>query len=114
MRSAPMLRVMADEAAAPVSVFRQIAEASLRRDPAEDEIRVLGGLARPKDLPILAAAVRERCDGLVTFDERDYRPGYPGVEVVPPSRARAAGLRKRRGDGPPGSRRAAGGSGRNR
>ena len=69
-----------------VPVFRQIVDASLRvvPDPTEDELVALSGLAHPKDLPILAAAVREQCDVLVTFNERDYRPGHPSVEVVTP------------------------------
>lgn len=79
-------RNLANKVLAAVPIFRQITEASLRRvpDPSADDVRALGGLAHAKDLPILAAAVREQCDVLVTFNERDYRPGHPAVEVVTP------------------------------
>ena len=49
-----------------------------------DEVLALSGSADPKDLPILVAAVRDRCDVLVTFNERDYRRGHPDVEVMTP------------------------------
>ena len=83
---------------AAVPVFRQIVDASLRvvPDPTEDELRALSGLADPKDLPILAAAVREQCDVLATFNERDYRPGHPSVEVVTPGVTRATSPQQRR------------------
>ena len=44
----------------------------------------MDGRAHPKDLPVLVVAVRERCDVLVTFNERDYRPGHPDVKIVTP------------------------------
>lgn len=53
-------------------------------DPSREEVLELRGLADPKDAPILAAAVREGCDVLVTFNERDYQPGHKSVEVLAP------------------------------
>ena len=72
--------------AAAVPMFQDLVSACLRvvPDPTADEVLALDGLADPKDLPILTAAVRDECDVLVTFNERDYRPGHPDVEVVTP------------------------------
>ena len=53
-------------------------------DPEPSEVQALDGRAHPKDLPIVVAAVRERCPVLVTFNEKDFRPGHPDVEVVTP------------------------------
>ena len=66
--------------------FRELVTSCVRvvPDPTADEVRALAGQADPKDLPTLAAAVREGCDVLVTFNVRDYRPGHPDVEVVTP------------------------------
>lgn len=71
---------------AALPAFEELTTACLRvvADPTPSEVRALGGLAHPKDLPILAAAVREQCPELVTFNGRDYRPGHPDVEVVSP------------------------------
>ena len=69
-----------------VPAFEELVGACLRvvPDPEPDELRALGGRAHPKDLPILTAAVRERCGTLVTFNERDFRPGHPDVDVMTP------------------------------
>lgn len=69
-----------------VPVFGRLVAAAVRvvPDPTPDEVLVLAGRAHAKDLPILAAAVREACSVLVTFNVRDYQPGHPAVEVVPP------------------------------
>jgi len=42
------------------------------------------GLADPKDLPILAAAIQNHCPWLVTFNTRHYQPGHLTVAVLPP------------------------------
>ena len=75
-----------EKVAAAVPTFRDLVAACVRvvPDPTPDEVLALDGLADPKDLPILTAAVRDQCDVLVTFNERDYRPGHPDVEVVTP------------------------------
>jgi hypothetical protein len=43
-----------------------------------------GDLADRKDLPILVAAVRERCEWPVTFNVVDFVPGHPDVTVPRP------------------------------
>jgi len=53
-------------------------------DPELDKVSPHDGLADPKDLPILVAAVREGCPWLVTFNIRDYQPGHPDVNVLKP------------------------------
>lgn len=53
-------------------------------DPSPEEIAAAGGLSNAQDLPILVAAVRERCPWLVTFNVRHFRPGHPAVTVLQP------------------------------
>ncbi len=53
-------------------------------DPTEDEIATLAGCAHPKDLPILAAAVREQCRWLATFNTKHYQPGHQSLRVAEP------------------------------
>ncbi len=48
------------------------------------EIEALGKAADPKDLPILAAAVREGCAFLVTQNVRHFYPGVKAVTVLKP------------------------------
>jgi predicted nucleic acid-binding protein len=80
--------------------FRLIVSRCLRivPDPEPADLAPLAGLADPKDLPILAAAVREGCPWLVTFNVRHFQPGHPAVQVLPPGelilrvRERLAGL----------------------
>jgi hypothetical protein len=66
--------------------FRLIVQRSLRvvSDPGPAELIPLRGLAHPHDQPILAAAVREGCGWLVTFNLRHFRPGHPNVQVLRP------------------------------
>ena len=54
------------------------------RDPETWELLPYDGLSEPKDLPILVAAIREKCSTLVTFNTRHYLPGHPDVEVLRP------------------------------
>ena len=79
-------RNVAAKVPAAVEALGELVDACVRvvRDPEPGEVRAMDGRAHPKDLPILVAAVRERCDVLVTFNERDFRPGHPNVEVVTP------------------------------
>jgi len=44
----------------------------------------LEGLAHPGDRHVLAAAVREECPWLVTFNTRHFVPGHPDVTVCQP------------------------------
>lgn len=53
-------------------------------DPTVEELAPLQGLADADDLSILAAAVREGCPWLVTFDVRHFCPGHPTVQVLRP------------------------------
>lgn len=53
-------------------------------DPTPDEIQALNGLVDPQDAPILAAAVRENCPYLATFNVRHYQPGVKSVIVLKP------------------------------
>jgi hypothetical protein len=56
----------------------------VRDDPTPDDLAPHEGRADPKDLPLLVAALRDGCSFLVTFNERDYQPGHPDVEVLRP------------------------------
>ena len=73
---------------AAVSALKELIDACLRvvPDPESGELQSMDGRAHPKDLPVLTAAVRERCGVLVTFNERDFRPGHPDIEVMTPGR----------------------------
>lgn len=53
-------------------------------DPSREEIAALDQAADPKDLPILAAALREQCAYLVTCNVRHYQPGLQEVKVLTP------------------------------
>ncbi len=61
-------------------------ERCLRVLPAPNRITLepYQGLADPKDLPILAAAVLAECPWLVTFNVRHYQPGHSTLKVVTP------------------------------
>lgn len=67
-------------------LFRSLAERCLRvvDDPTILEIAELAGNADPKDVPILAAAVREQCSWLVTSNTRHFQPGHASVTVLRP------------------------------
>ena len=80
-------RNLSKKVPAAVPRFRELAAASLRvvPDPMADDVLALDGSADPKDLSILAAAARERSDVPVTSNEKDYRPGHAGVQVMTPS-----------------------------
>jgi predicted nucleic acid-binding protein len=53
-------------------------------DPEPAELDTYQDKAHPKDLPILAAAAREGCAWLATFNLRDYQPGIASVNVLEP------------------------------
>jgi len=67
-------------------VFRHLVSRCLTvvPDPELEEMLSYQGLADPKDLPILVAALREKCTWLVTFNISDYQPGHPDVTVLRP------------------------------
>ncbi len=47
-------------------------------------LRRLEGQADPKDLAILASALKQECQFLVTLNERDFWPEAESIEVVRP------------------------------
>lgn len=53
-------------------------------DPPSSNIQAYAGLAHPKDLPILVAALTNHCPWLVTFNLRHYQPGHAEVTVLRP------------------------------
>jgi hypothetical protein len=79
-------RNLADKLPAALPLFRLLVSRCLRvvSGPSSDQVATCLGLAHPKDLPILVAAVQEGCPWLVTFNTRDYDPGHPSVEVLRP------------------------------
>lgn len=69
-----------------LATFRLLVERCLRVLPAPTRITLepYQGLADPKDLPILVAAVLAECPWLITFNVRHYQPGHPTLKVVTP------------------------------
>jgi len=53
-------------------------------DPTVAEIKALSQAADPKDVPILAAAVREGCNYLTTHNIRHFQPGVESVTALKP------------------------------
>lgn len=53
-------------------------------DPEKEELIPHSERADAKDLPILAAAQRENCPWLVSFNIRHFQPGLSGVNVLRP------------------------------
>jgi hypothetical protein len=68
------------------TTFRLLVERCLTVVPDPDPAFLAShaGLADPKDLPILVAALREGCPWLVTFNVKDFQPGHPDVTVSRP------------------------------
>ena len=93
-------RNLAEKLPDALPAFRLIVSRCLRvvPDPDPADLAVFAGLADPKDLPILVAAVRGGCPWLVTFNVRYFQPGHPTVQALPPGklilrvRGRLAGL----------------------
>jgi predicted nucleic acid-binding protein len=79
-------RNLAEKFPKSLPAFRLIVSRSLRviPDPQPAELLPYNGLADPTDLPILVAAVREKCPWLVTFNIRHFQPGHPAVTVMRP------------------------------
>lgn len=53
-------------------------------DPELDEIVPYRGQADPKDLPILATALKHGCGFLLTFNTRHFRPSSSAIKVQRP------------------------------
>ena len=79
-------RNLADKLPATLPLFRLLIDRCLKivPDPAPEQFVLFTGLADPKDMPILAAAVLNHCPWLVSFHVRHYRPGHPEIAVLPP------------------------------
>lgn len=79
-------RDLADKLPAALPAFRLVVSRCLEvvPNPLPDELQACQGLANSKDLPLLAAALREGCTWLVTFNRRHYSPGHPDVAVLRP------------------------------
>jgi predicted nucleic acid-binding protein len=79
-------RNMAEKLPQTLPTFRLIVSRCLRivPDPAPANLSLHTGLADPKDLPVLAAALREQCPWLITFNVRHFQPGHTDVTVLRP------------------------------
>jgi hypothetical protein len=66
--------------------FRLLTSRCLRvvADPPASELPAYTGMADPKDLPLLVAALHEQCDYLVTFNIRHYFPHGRVITVLRP------------------------------
>ena len=53
-------------------------------DPDPADLAEYAGSANPEYLPILVAAIREKCTLLATFNSRHYQPGHPALTVLTP------------------------------
>lgn len=69
-----------------VPAFHTLAQRCLRivPDPPAEAVMRHAGAADADDLPLLVAALRERCPFLVTINVRHHQAGVPGVRVVRP------------------------------
>ncbi|MDP2977024.1 MAG: PIN domain-containing protein [Anaerolineales bacterium] len=79
-------RNLQEKMPAALPAFQLLASRCLRvvADPTADEIKTLAKSSDPKELPILAAAAREACAYLVTYNVRHYQPGVKEVTVLKP------------------------------
>lgn len=55
-------------------------------NPRPTDLQSFVGLAEPKDLPILVAAVQAQSPWLVTFNIRHYQPGHPSITPLQPGK----------------------------
>jgi len=71
---------------AALPAFRLLASRCLQvlPDPRREELAAHPGRADPKDLPILAAALKAGCPWLVTFNVRHFQPGHPNLVTLTP------------------------------
>jgi hypothetical protein len=79
-------RNLADKLPAKLPEFQLLVNRCLRvvPDPEPDDWLPYAGQADPKDLPILVAALRERCPYLLTFNVRHYFPPAGTITVQQP------------------------------
>lgn len=71
---------------AALPAFRALVAAACQRigDPIGAEVAAFQEEADPKDVPILAAAVKADCRWLLTFNTRDFRPVSSQLSVAEP------------------------------
>ncbi len=69
-----------------LSTFRLLVDRCLEvvEDPARDDISKHEGSADAKDLPILVAAIQQKCPWFVTYNTRHFHPGHPDITVLEP------------------------------
>jgi predicted nucleic acid-binding protein len=79
-------RNLGEKLPAKLPEFRLLVNRCLRvvADPLVAELPAYAGLADPKDLPLLVAALREQCDYLLTFNVRHYFPQGGTITVLRP------------------------------
>ena len=79
-------RNLAEKLPNTLPTFRMLVSRCLRvvSDPELLYLKPHVGIADPKDLPILIAAIREECPWLVTFNTRHFKPGHSDVTVLEP------------------------------
>jgi predicted nucleic acid-binding protein len=79
-------RNLEEKMPAALPAFHMLVKRCLRvvSDPGSNEIKALANAADPKDAPILAAAVREGCLYLTTYNIRHFQPGVESVQVLKP------------------------------
>ena len=79
-------RNLIEKIPAALPAFQMLAKRCLLvvSDPTVSEIKALSQVADAKDLPILAAAVREKCVCLATYNIRHFQPGVESVTVLKP------------------------------
>ena len=80
-------RNIAEKIPAKLPDFHLLVSRSLRiiNDPQPNELLAYKQQADPKDLPILVAAMKERCSYLLTFNVRHFTPTSPDIIVQQPS-----------------------------
>jgi len=79
-------RNLQQKMAAAMPAFQLIVQRCLTvvEDSSPEAVRAITGSAHPKDLPILAAALREKCAYLTTYNVRHFQPGLPEMQVLTP------------------------------
>jgi predicted nucleic acid-binding protein len=79
-------RNLAQKLPAALPAFQLLVQRSLVvvPDPGPADLTDYLGLADEKDLPVLAAALREKCGWLVTFNIRHFQPGHSDIAILKP------------------------------
>ena len=80
MRNAP------DKMPAALPILPAFLSEALHESPAPsvETLKLVRSYADPKDVPILAAAIEQRCHYLVTLNERDFWPPSTLITIMRP------------------------------